>query len=133
MGMSLRLQLLGVPFHSPAAHPLWLDGEKLGKSCIKLMEIVCPFSSGLHPLDAHPMVKGVRKTKMNYLLVASLGQNNLNGFLLRLLPYQQASSEQPDLQPPCIAADSETSVVFLVLSPKRGFAFPPSHSIFKLI
>lgn len=79
------------------------------------------------------MVKRVRKTKVSYLLIASLGQNSLSGLLLRLLPYQRASLKQPDLQHPCIRADDETSVVSLILSPKCGFAFPPSHSIFKLI
>lgn len=79
------------------------------------------------------MAKRDRKTKANDVLMASLGQNSLNGFLLRLLPCQQVSLKQPDLQPPCMAADSETSVVSLVLSPKCGFAFPPSHSIFKLV
>lgn len=51
------------------------------------------------------MVKGVRKTKVHCRLRASLGQNNLNGFLLRVLLYQQVSFKQPDLQRPCITAD----------------------------
>ena len=94
------------------------------------MKVAWPFSSGL---GAHPRVKGVTKTKVNYFLMASLGQNSLNGFLLSLLPYQQASLKQPDLQRLYITVDDETSVVSFVLSPKCGFAFPASHSIFKLI
>lgn len=108
-------------------HPLWVSWEKL------LTEIVWPFCSGLHPLGAHPMVKGVRKTEVNYLLMDFLGQNSLNGFLKRLIPYQQASFKQPDLQHLCIMVGNQTSVVSLVLSPKHGFTFPPSHSIFELI
>lgn len=82
---------------------------------MELLETARLFSSGLHPLDAHPTVKGVKKTKIRDLLISSLVLPP------ETLPYQQLSLKQ--ICSAC-ASQSETCVLSLSLAPNVALSFP---------